>query len=60
MRVAQWIKLSVGALDNKGVPKLAGCLKHQLQTGLILHSFSLSSNMLVNFYACGSLDWAQC
>jgi hypothetical protein len=31
MRVAHWIQLSVGALGNKGVPKLAGCLKHQLQ-----------------------------
>jgi hypothetical protein len=31
MRVAQWIELSVGALSNKGVPKLARCLKHQLQ-----------------------------
>jgi small neutral amino acid transporter SnatA (MarC family) len=31
MHVAQWIELSVGALGNKRVPKLVGCLKHQLQ-----------------------------
>jgi hypothetical protein len=31
MRVAHWIELSIGALGNEGVPKLAGCLKHQLQ-----------------------------
>jgi hypothetical protein len=31
MRVALWIELSVGALNNEGVPKLAGCLKHRLQ-----------------------------
>jgi hypothetical protein len=31
MRAAQWIELSVEALGKGGVPKLAGCLKHQLQ-----------------------------
>jgi hypothetical protein len=31
MRVALWIELSVGALNNEGVPKLAGCLKYQFQ-----------------------------
>jgi hypothetical protein len=31
MRVAQWIEVSVGALGNKGIRKLARCLKHQLQ-----------------------------
>jgi hypothetical protein len=29
--VTQWIELSIGALGNEGVPKLAGCLKHQFQ-----------------------------
>jgi hypothetical protein len=29
--MAQMIELSVGALTNEEVPKLAGCLKHQLQ-----------------------------
>jgi hypothetical protein len=29
--MAQWIELSVGAPGNEGVPKLAGCLKHQFQ-----------------------------
>jgi hypothetical protein len=31
MPVAQWIELSDGALGNEGIPKLAGCLKHQLK-----------------------------
>jgi hypothetical protein len=31
MRMAQWIELSIGALNNKGIPRLAGCLKHQLE-----------------------------
>jgi hypothetical protein len=56
MRVAQWIELSVGALGNEGIPKLVGCLKHQLQHWAhfaILISFS---NILVNFCVCGSMD----
>jgi hypothetical protein len=31
MHMAQWIDLSVGVLSNEGVPRLTGCLKHQLQ-----------------------------
>jgi hypothetical protein len=31
MRVAEWLELSVGALGNEGIPKLAGCLKYQFQ-----------------------------
>jgi hypothetical protein len=31
MGVVQWIELRVGALGNEEVPKLAECLKHQLQ-----------------------------
>jgi hypothetical protein len=31
MGAAQWIELSVEALGNKGVPKLVGCFKYQLQ-----------------------------
>ena len=31
MCVAQWTELSIGALGNKGLPKLARCLKHYLQ-----------------------------
>jgi hypothetical protein len=31
MCVSQWIELNVGALGNEVVPKLARCMKHQLQ-----------------------------
>jgi hypothetical protein len=49
MRVAQWIELSVGALGNVGFPKLAGCLKHQLQQwGSFLAFFSFSEHSAEN------------
>jgi hypothetical protein len=56
MRTAQWIELSVGALNNKGVPKLDGCLKHQFQHWAHFAFFFLSPNNLVSFYAYGSMD----
>jgi hypothetical protein len=59
MHVAQWIELSVGALDNKGIPKLVGCLKHQLQHWAHFAFFFHILDILVNLYACGSMDWAQ-
>jgi hypothetical protein len=56
MHVAQWIELSVGALDNKGIPKLVGCLKHQLQHWAHFAFFFHILDILVNLYACGSMD----
>jgi hypothetical protein len=60
MVVAQWIGIGVGALDDEGAPKLAGCLKHQLQHWAHFLIFYHFPNILVNFYACGSMDWTQC
>jgi hypothetical protein len=56
MHVAQWIVLSNGALDNEGVQKLAGCLKHQLQHWAHFAFFFHFPDILVNLYACGSMD----
>jgi hypothetical protein len=56
MIVAQWIGISVGALGNEGVPKLAGCLKHQLQHWAhfeVLFSFSQHCK---EFLCIGSMD----
>jgi hypothetical protein len=50
MVVTQWIELSIGALGNEGVLKLAGCFKHQLQHQAHFAFFFLSPNILVNFY----------
>jgi hypothetical protein len=47
MCVAQWIELSVGALNKEGIPKLAGCLKHQFQHlahFVLYYSFSQHSS----------------
>jgi hypothetical protein len=55
--MAQWIELSVGALSDEGVVKLAGCLKHQLQHWAHFVFFLLSPYILLNFYGCGSMDW---
>jgi hypothetical protein len=55
MHVAQWIQLSVGALDKEGFLKLARCLKHQLQHWAHF-AFFFPPNILVNFCAFGSRD----
>jgi hypothetical protein len=57
MLVAQWIELSIEALGNEGISRLAGCFKHQLQDWVHLaFSFFHFPNIVVNFYACGLMN----
>ena len=56
MHVAQWIELSVGDLSNGRIPKLAGCLKHQLHYWAHFAFLLFSSNILENYYSSGLMD----
>jgi hypothetical protein len=55
MRAVQWVELSIEALGNEGVPKLAGCFKYQLQHW-VHFAFNISVSQHFGEFLCVRLN----